>query len=72
MMVIMCNDERRMDNFEYGYDVLKSKCWGFFILKWMEIELECWNNRIIDNLFGYVEFVETCIRKLIFGFNVEE
>lgn len=29
MMVIMCNDERRMDNFEYGYDVLKSKCWGF-------------------------------------------
>lgn len=45
---------------------------GVFILKWMEIELECWNNRIIDNLFGYVEFVETCIRKLIFGFNVEE
>lgn len=38
----------------------------------MEIELECWNNWIIDNLFGYVEFVETYIRKLIFGFNVEE
>lgn len=49
MMVIMCNDEYRMNDFEYGYDWIEIQVLEVFILKWMEVELEGSNNSIIDN-----------------------
>lgn len=49
MMVIMCNDECRMDDFEYGYDWIEIQVLEVFILKWTEVELEGSNNSIIDN-----------------------